>query len=348
MDCAELNTRTPNNPFLSAYHQMRGFFISSANSPGQGPQLESAKAGDVLTLQARVYNYSLKAMDAGTEVHVRFYFMPLAANSTLPAEPNGNSYLISEQVVSSIPPFDDTVINGKSAPPNWVLVSSPFDTSQFAETRGGNVSVAFWVLVWMQDASGKMIGEMPGHGLTAIPPAGTINSNGETTFHFSGVPSQFKGATDFEECQPAQTDGTTPCYSNNLAFYQQSFYIAGSSLGASPRAASATIDIGKVEVSADRITPRENVTLSANLSVTGAPASGVRVNFYDGDPKKGGQPIGTKRIPYIAEGAQYMVQTLFQSNTCGVHQLFAVVNRGKSSEVVRRAHPVRVDCNANR
>ncbi|MFI5143698.1 MAG: hypothetical protein ACHQHM_06705, partial [Thermoanaerobaculales bacterium] len=39
-----------------------GFFISNASSPGQGPQLESAKAGDVLTLQARVYNYSFTKM----------------------------------------------------------------------------------------------------------------------------------------------------------------------------------------------------------------------------------------------------------------------------------------------
>ena len=28
------------------FHQMRGFFISSALSPGKGPQLEQATAGD--------------------------------------------------------------------------------------------------------------------------------------------------------------------------------------------------------------------------------------------------------------------------------------------------------------
>src|SRR5206468_2971794 len=84
LDCAELNDRKPDNPWLSAYHLMRGFFISSANAPGQGPQLEWAKAGDVLSLQARVYNYSLPSMPSSitmppdATVHVRFYFTPWA------------------------------------------------------------------------------------------------------------------------------------------------------------------------------------------------------------------------------------------------------------------------------
>lgn len=72
-DCVSLAPSSPDNPWLSEFHNMRGFFISNARSPGQGPQLETAKAGDKLTLQARVHNYSLKAMDAGSQVHVRFY-----------------------------------------------------------------------------------------------------------------------------------------------------------------------------------------------------------------------------------------------------------------------------------
>jgi hypothetical protein len=70
------------------------------------------------------------------------------------------------------------------------------------------------------------------------------------------------------------------------------------------------------------------------------------VNFYDGDPRQGGRLFATERIPYIAANARHSVQTTYQSNTCGVHQLFAVVNEGKPSEVVRRAQPVRVACTA--
>lgn len=330
-NCAELNERAPDNPWLSAYHQMRGFFISSANSPGQGPQLESAKVNDVLTLQARVYNYSLKAMDPDTEVHVRFYFTPW--NGTVAAGP---SVLINEVVSNPIPPFNDT----EGAPPNWVLVPTTFDTSKFAETKTGNVSVVFWVVVWTQDKSGNILKEMPGHGLTAIPPAGATDPvTQETTTTFADVAA-------FEECQPPDQDGKTNCHSNNLGLYPQIFYIASESLGAAPGSPKATLNLGKLQISANRVTPRDNVVLTTTVLATDNAALGVSVNFYDGDPAEGGRLIAVQRIPHIAEDDPYQVQALFRSNTCGVHQLFAVVNRGRLNEVIRRAHPVRVACNA--
>jgi hypothetical protein len=238
MDCAQLSQRSPDNPWLDDVHFMRGFFISSGVSPGQGPQLEQAKAGDVLTLQARVYNYSLLPMPDGTEVHVRFYFMPWNTTRNLPAEPNGNSYLINEQKVDAIPAFNES--SGPNAQPNWTLVSTAFDTSKFQETKNGNANVVFWVVVWMQDANGNLVSEMPGHGLTAIPPAGTPNADGETTVPFSG-PQTSPGVAQAEECQ---TDGN--CYSNNLGLYKQVFYIAANSLGTVPEPTNGTANIGKV------------------------------------------------------------------------------------------------------
>ncbi len=73
MDCAVLEPGFPDNQWVSLFHIMRGFFITNASDPGKGPQLTTAKAGDLLTLQARVYNYSLAAMPSDTRVHVRFY-----------------------------------------------------------------------------------------------------------------------------------------------------------------------------------------------------------------------------------------------------------------------------------
>lgn len=348
MDCADLSQRSPNNPWLDIFHFMRGFFISSGVSPGQGPQLEQAKAGDVLTLQTRVYNYSLAEMKDQNgnpyTVHVRFYFMPWNTTRNLPAEPNGNSYLINEEKVAAIPPFNDSI--GPNAQPNWTLVSTTFDTTKFQETKDGNVHLVFWAVVWMEDESGKLAGEMPGHGLTAIPPAGTTNpTNGETTVPFSG-PETNPGVAQIEECQPPDSNNKVSCYSNNIGLYKQVFYIAGLSLGAEPGPTTASLDIGKIDVSANQVTPRDTVVLSATLSASGAAASGVSVNFYDGDPNSGGRLFAVERIPHIAVDAQHLVQTTYRSNTCGVHQLFAVVNRGRPSEVVRRAQPVRVACNA--
>ena len=93
MNCAKLAPSSPADPWSSKFHDMRGFFISSANHPGQGPQIESAKAGDKLALQARVYNYSLKEMDPDSKVHVRFYGMPWNYSNHTPA---GDSFLIGE------------------------------------------------------------------------------------------------------------------------------------------------------------------------------------------------------------------------------------------------------------
>jgi hypothetical protein len=278
---------------------------------------------------------------AATKVHVRFYFMPWNTTRNLPAEPNGNSYLINEETADAIPEFNES--SGPNAQPNWTLVSTTFDTTKFQETKNGNVQLVFWVVVWMQDGSGNLISEMPGHGLTAVPPAGTPNSAGETTLQFSGTQAA-PGVVQFEECQPPDQEGDVNCYSNNIGFYRQFFYINPPTLlGGSP-GPKGTVDIGKIDVSANQITPRDTDTLSATLSVSGAAVSGVSVNFYDGDPEKGGRLFDVEQVPHIAADAQYLVQTTYKSNACGVHQLFAVVNKGKPSQVVRRAHPVRVDC----
>ena len=317
MDCAELSPRRPGDAWLSTFHQMRGFFISNSLSPGQGPQLEQASVGDVLTLQARVYNYSLAQMFAGTEVHVRFYFAS-GDGST----PPGDSVLIGETVLPAIPPFN----SAPGAPPNWLMATTTFDTGKFDELKTGG-SIAFWVVVWMQTPGGQLEKEMPGHGLTAIP--GTLKSLADVA----------------EECQQ---DGN--CYSNNLGFYNQAFYLAGPSLTGAPgpATANAPVDIGKVDASAYEMTLKDNVVLSATLAATAADASGVSANIYDGDPKQGGRLINVVQIPHIGQGNPSKIRMQYRTNTCGVHQIFVVVNKGKPSEVIRRAHPLRVACSASR
>ncbi|MFL6414627.1 MAG: hypothetical protein ACJ74Y_03015 [Bryobacteraceae bacterium] len=53
---------------------MRGLFTYSAAHRGQGPQLSQATtAGDQLTLQRRVYNYSFIPMPDNTTAYLPFY-----------------------------------------------------------------------------------------------------------------------------------------------------------------------------------------------------------------------------------------------------------------------------------
>ena len=93
-------------------------------SPGQGPQLSTATAGDKLRLQARVYNYSLKPMPADSTVHVRIYLQPWDTSTQKPA---GASVLFGEDKLRPIPPFD----SAEAAPLNWVLANATLDTRPY-------------------------------------------------------------------------------------------------------------------------------------------------------------------------------------------------------------------------
>lgn len=59
---------------------------------------------------------------------------------------------------------------------NWKLATTTFDTTNY----GGKLLV-FWVVVWGEDAEGKLIQEMEGHGLKG-------NSAKLTFKQISGVP----------------------------------------------------------------------------------------------------------------------------------------------------------------
>src|SRR5215207_9325797 len=85
MDCLYLNPsvrpsitnpQLPSSPWGSEFHFMRGFFIINAVTPGKGPQLQITGEGTKLTLQTRVYNYSLTPLPTNSNVHVRFYAIP--------------------------------------------------------------------------------------------------------------------------------------------------------------------------------------------------------------------------------------------------------------------------------
>lgn len=106
----------------------------------------------------------------------------------------------------------------------------------------------------------------------------------------------------------------------------------------------AAIDIGKVQLTATRVLAGQVIDVSALLSATGNSASGVTAVFYDGDPQNGGTAFGLERSPYIAQDGTYQVLASYHAHTCGTHQLFVVVGQGTSSEIVRRATPLRIDC----
>jgi hypothetical protein len=158
--------RSSSSPQDQAFYHIKGFFITPADATGTGPQLSRATAGDTLQLQARVYNFSLADMPAGTQVHAQFY-----AQVYENARPVGDSFMIGEAVLGPLPGFNSASTNGTV--PNWALASTTFDTGAFDQTKNGDVYLIFWVVVWIQDGQGNILPELPGHGLTSgSPPPG--------------------------------------------------------------------------------------------------------------------------------------------------------------------------------
>jgi hypothetical protein len=291
---------------------MRGFFICSALNPGAGPQRELAVAGEKLSLQARVYNYSLTPMS--DHVHVRFYGVPWNHSTNQPA---GNAFLIGEDVLDPIPAFassHDTL--------NWVLASTTWDTSNH-----GDQYFTFFVIAWMQGGDGSLGAEMPGHGLTGIP--GTLNS--------------FRDAAQLEEI----VSGQTGSYSNNLGFYNHVFHVLpqGSiELETLPQHEPGDVRLGRIKLSKRKVAAGQSLEISALVHTHKKSASGVSVVFYDGDPQHGGQAFDAERIAHIRAHDAAEARVLFRSDVCGEHRIYITVGTGKPYEVTDASRPFTVQC----
>lgn len=317
MSCFTQSTRIPSDPVSSEFHWLRGFFITDATNAGQGPQVEVAHAGDKLSLQTRVYNYSLKAMDPGTTVQVRFYVQPWNSGTNMP---QGSSVLIGKSALDPIPPFNST----EGAPLNWVFASTTFDTTPYAGQY-----LTFWVVVWMQDGNEHLVPDLEGHGLTSIP----------------------ENVASLADVQEEAYSNNVGFYDSKIYVLPPGDTSAGlgsessSNPGDGHKPARTAVNIGKIGVSGTpTIAPGPAVKVSATLRAGSVPADTTTVWFYDGDPNAGGKEFSAERVPYIPADGTFMVGAPYRAQTCGKHDLFIVVNQGTASEVVRRASPVHIPC----
>jgi hypothetical protein len=292
--CATFNAPNTNDSELwnSEFFWMKGLLITPAAAPADGPQIIQAVAGDPVRLQARVYNYSLADMPAHGNVTVQFYAQPWdTSNNT----PSGDSFLIQNVPIGPIPGFNSSTSN------NAVAETTRLDTAAYADQH-----LIFWVLVVGRDGQGNPLVEMPGHGLTGIPP--TVNSIAEA-------------ATWIEP------------YSNNLGYYHSVFYIAPNtaeaiSAQASDAKAARTpagkdgLDIKRFTVEPKVSLVNEKVSVSAVLHAGEQALDGVVVRFYDGDPQQGGILFDQEHITHIRANEVAEARVPFRAATCGVHTLY--------------------------
>lgn len=327
--CAKFNNPDPEDLWNSEFYWMRGLLVTVGGT--DGPQRTQATAGDQVVISTRVYNYSLKEMPAGSEVHVQFYRQRWDTSSHA-AE--GESVLIHENVLAPIPPFNSAA---NTTAPNWVVTDAALDT-----TGLGGQSMIFWVLVWAEDGAGNLLTELPGHGLASKP--GTLGAIEDAPLEMSTYP--YQGQT------------LTTSFSNNVGFLKMAFYVAPAETS-TPASLVAESGDGRRIVGGGRanepgsleIELAENhrivtkladkLALKVNVRSTAGEREGVVVTMYDGDPDEGGKPFDMEMLGYVAADEDYHVRVPYRGRERGRHELFVVANRGKSDEA-RLCIPVKV------
>jgi hypothetical protein len=298
----------------AAFYQMKGLFVLPGTSTS-GPTTTIATLGDTVTLQARVYNYSLASMAAGTSVHVRFYAQPWDATKGRFLENSAGGFadavFIGEDVFPSpgIPAFCGGPITGTdactpdNAPPlNWKLAHTSWDTSKLSPQPTSETTWKFWVVVWMQDNStGTLVPELYEHGLTEIPtsPAQDVTSLAEIS---------------------------TDIYSNNLGFYNQVFYLklpmATALASTGPTTAEPSLAIDAVEVSPVVVVRDQPTVVRVHHRASGRQFDHVRALLYGGDPQAGGELLDMDILPRVSATAAFVVPFRYTPRACGPQALF--------------------------
>lgn len=311
-------------------YEMKGLFVLPIGAV-TGPQLTLVNEGDTIQLSVRVYNYSRLDMDQATPpvAHVKVQFYGQQWDTTL-QQFVGNAFLINNNTVA-LDPIAGNNANNQGL--NAAIATTTFDTATCPLPGGcGGVSLKFWIVVWMEDASGNLVPEYQDHGLNTIPT----------------VPFTSLGQVDVEPI------------SNNAGYYDQDVYICpqGSQCTVPPGGlAPEALAIEEVAVScgvhrravgrdrpvkcrgpgrdgphrpgaarADQLARFQRAEVGVRLTSGPQPIGAVLVTFYDGDPANGGEVFEVEHVPFIAANTTHLVKVRYQPRTPGTHDIFAVVH----------------------
>ena len=314
------------SPLDQSFYQMKGFFITPKGEQTTSLNLSTATAGDDLSLTARVYNYSLvdtngsSLMHPAASIQVRFYGQFYCSsgsqtenscvNGRQICEPGtlcGNGFLIGQTQLGSILGFKSPTNATKKKPqPNWTTASVDFNTAAFPNHLA-NSYVVFWVVVWMEDANGHLVPEIPGHGLTMDP----------------------------RNLQLEQiTDVPIEAYSNNVGMYgvNAPFFIfpATQLLGSNGnRGVLQNLSLS----GSQRILLENRSKVTTELRAANGPVENVTIAYYDGDPTRNGQLFDLQHISYMDPDVAYRHRSFFTPESCGIHQLYASAWLPNSPEI---------------
>lgn len=178
---------TPRNVADAVFYEMKGLFATPGNTL-DGPQITSTTLGSKVNLKARVYNYSLVNLPAGAILHVQFYAQPWVAGqfASDPNDPNrfaeaifiGEGKDASNSPLAPVPAYCGGVIGGNdpcvnSTVRNWEYAYATWDTGKNGVKAG--TYWKFWIVTWVE-LNGKLLAEIPGHGLIRYPQRRSVRS----------------------------------------------------------------------------------------------------------------------------------------------------------------------------
>lgn len=320
-DCAQYDEPDPSpaNLWSSTFYHLRGFFVTPADTPDQGPSLTMATENDVLALQVRVYNYSLRNMDSivGSQIKVDFYAQEWDTECHAPVgyythtgtctqagtgaevscDGSCDPCCIVDQPVDSIylgqdqlPPLPG--FQQDEDTPNWAVAGVTFDTGNPSMCPSGGCAdknFLFWVVTWLegQNSGGDPVlaGELLDHGLQGALSALTT----------------LKSIADI--CPRASCDSSCGVclqeFTNNVGFYHVPFLVAPETTGLAaaaraPRRAGAGAGILRSDLAVERVSvkpavaqPGEKVVVRAGLRALGLDLDGQIVRFYAIPPEGG-------------------------------------------------------------
>ncbi len=322
------NEFVPTEPTNTQAYDMKGLFITPEDT-FNGPQLTTANEGDVLRLTARVHNYSLVDMDdpsltqPADVVKVQFFAQEWCAvndGSCTLHEFIGPWFFLGETNIGPIPGVNSTQTGN---PVNHALGSITWGTGidtqkptfgcgqSGSKTDCGGKYLKFWVVTWMEDASGNLVAEYKEHGLSALPP------------------NNLKAIADF----PIEA------ISNNAGLYQQEFFVCPADVACPTPdttdtvVAPASALLSDVSVSRKRVKRHQPVHVSATLTTDAHGVGPVHIFYYDGAPDQDGVLLDVEQIPYISADSQYVSRIEIRPGTSGLRDIHAVVHHSGVSQV---------------
>jgi hypothetical protein len=306
--CSSVNEKpTPANVADAPFYEMKGLFVTPGES-FDGPQITKTALGTKVNLRARIYNYSLANFPAGAVMRVQFYAQPWGDGefTSVPNNPSefapaiflGEGTDVAGNTLPPVPAYcggsggGDPCLN--SSVRNWEYAYASWDTSKNGVIA--NSKWKFWVLAWVE-LNGKLLAEIPDHGLSALPPS-----------HYKSI-----------------GDVLIEPYSNNLGYYNQTFTVLAS-VGVSAAGQSGV----KPSLILSNFGPRDNgkalrdhvTKLTARLRSSGADISAVHAYYYDGDPNRDGQLFDFQKIDAISSGHGVVDTANFTPKTCGPHWIY--------------------------